>query len=48
MKKVHKPSSIPEIVFLSFDLKGVVPGHDSLMVISAVLVNAEVNLVFVD
>ena len=27
MKKIHKPSSTPEIVFSSSDLEGVVPGH---------------------
>ena len=48
MKKVHKPSSTPEIIFSNSDLQGVVPGHDDPMVISAIMVNVEVKQVFVD
>ena len=48
MKKVHKPSSTSEIIFSSSDLEGVISGHDDPMVILAVMVNAEVKLVFID
>ena len=48
MKKVHQSSSTPEIVFSSFDLEGVILRHDDTMVISAVMVNAEIKMVFVD
>ena len=48
MKKVHKPSSTPEIVFSSSDLEGVVLDNDNAMVISVVMVNAEVKRVFID
>ena len=48
MKKVHKPSSTPEIMFSSFDLEGVVLDNDNAMVISVVMVNAEVKRVFID
>ena len=43
MKTTHKPSSTLEIVFSSYDLEGVVPGHDDLMVIYAKMVNVEVK-----
>ena len=38
MKKVHEPSPTPNIVFSSFDFKGIVPGHDDPVVISVVMV----------
>lgn len=43
MKKAPKPSPTLEIAFSSLDLEGIVPGHNDLMVISAVMVNAEVK-----
>ena len=46
--KIQKPSPIPEITFSSSNLEGVIPGHDDPMIISAVMVNAEVKRVFVD
>ena len=39
---------MPEITFSNSDLEGVILGHDDLMIISAVIVNAEVKRVFVD
>ena len=48
MKKVHKPSTTPKIMFSSADFEEVVPGHDDRMVISAKMVNAEVKRVFID
>ena len=48
MKKPHKLSATPEIVFLSSDFEGVVPGHDDLMIILAKMVNVEVKRVFID
>lgn len=48
MKKTQKPSYTPEIVFSSSDLGGIIPGHDDLMVILALMVNAEVKIVFID
>ena len=48
MKKPHKPSATPEIVFSSSDFEGVVPGHDDPMIISAKMVNTEVQRVFID
>ena len=45
-RMIKKPT--PEIVFSSSDLGGVLPGHDDPMVISTIIVNAEVNRVFVD
>ena len=47
MKVVHQ-SSILEIVFLSSDLEGVILRHDDPIVISTVMVNAEVKRVLVD
>ena len=48
MKKIHRPSSTFKIIFSSSDLERVVLGHDDLMVISTVIVNAEVKRVFID
>ena len=48
MKKPHKLSTTPEIVFASSDFQGVVLGHDDPMIISAKMVNAEVKRVFID
>ena len=48
VNKTNKPSLATEIVFLSFDLEGIIPGHDDLMIISVVMVNGEVKRVFVD
>ena len=46
MKKAHKTPSTLEIVFSSSDLEKVIPGHDDPMIISAVMVNAEVKRVY--
>lgn len=48
MKKTHKPSSTPEIVFSSSNLEGIIIGHNDPMIISAIMVNAEVKRVFVN
>ena len=48
MKKPHKPHATLEIVFSSFNFKGVVPRHDDPMIISTKMVNAEVKRVFID
>ena len=48
MKKVHNLSSTLEIIFLSSNLKGVIPSHDDPMIISAIMVNTKVKKVFVD
>ena len=48
MKKPYKPPTTLEIVFSSFDFKGVVPGHDDPLIISAKMVNAEVKRVLID
>ena len=48
MKKTHKPSSTPEIVFSSSNLEGFILGHNDPMIISAIMVNAEVKRVFVN
>ena len=45
--KKPKPSLALEIVFSSFDLEGIILGHDP-MVISAIMVNVEVKKVFID
>ena len=45
--KKPKPSLALEIVFSSFNLEGIILGHDP-MVISAIMVNVEVKKVFVD
>ena len=37
-----------EIVFSNFDLEGIMPRHDDPMMISAIMVNADVKMVFVD
>lgn len=48
MKKACKPPFTPKIVFSSFDLERVVPGHDDPTVISAMMVNAKVKRVFLN
>ena len=48
MKKMQKSSPTLEIVFSSSNLEGVIPRHNNPMIISAVMVNAEVKRVFVD
>ena len=48
MKKTQKPSPIPKIIFLISDKEGVIQGHNDPMIISAVIVNAEVKRVFVN
>ena len=47
MKKIHMPLSNPKIFFSSFNFEGIILGHDDPMVISAVMVNAEIKRVFV-
>ena len=37
-----------EIVFSGADLEGIGPGHDNPLIISIVMVNTEVKMVFVD
>ena len=46
--KTHKPSSTLEIVFSSSNHERIDPKHDDPMIISAVIVNAEVERFFVD
>ena len=48
MKKTQKLSPTPENVFSSLNLEVVIPRHDDPMIISMVMVNTEVNRVFVD
>ena len=48
MKKTHKPSPTPEIVFSSFELERIIPRHNNPMIISTKIVNAEVKRVVVD
>ena len=48
MKRTQKPSPIPKIIFSSLDLEEVIPGHHDPMIISAMVVNAEVKRVLVD
>ena len=47
MKKTHKLSSTPKIVFSGTDLEGIMLGHDNPMVILAMMVNAEVKKSYV-
>ena len=48
IKRAHKLSPTPEIVFSSSNFEKIVPGHGDLMVISAKMVNANVKRVFID
>ena len=48
MKKMQKLSPMPEIIFSSSILEGVIPGYNDPIIISAVMVNTKVKRVFVD
>ena len=48
MKRTHKSSPTLKIVFSSSDPEGGILRYDDPMIISAVMVNAEVKRVFID
>ena len=48
IKRAHKPSPTPGIVFSSSNFEEIVSGHDNHMVISAKMVYADVKKVFIN